>query len=186
MMGCLRKLILGKQKLVRYALDVDKVEFDLLQDPECHGFHYVNVGLYSWRIGFRASIGEWYFDEDVATFCETAYVPLLGGSGPDVVQKFDLSKGHADDWDRVFDRLPTYPFWEDQGPDVVQDVGPIPKVMQMIGTESLIDCLRTSFGRIRSRRSSRVRPYPKVMQDDWDRVFDRLPTYLFKEDQVKT
>jgi hypothetical protein len=34
-----------KQKLVRYALDVDKVEFDLLQDPECHGFHYVNVGV---------------------------------------------------------------------------------------------------------------------------------------------
>jgi hypothetical protein len=25
---------------------------------------------YSWRIGFRASIGEWYFDEDVAIFCE--------------------------------------------------------------------------------------------------------------------
>jgi hypothetical protein len=34
-----------KQKLVRYALDVDKVEFDLLQDPKCHGFHYVNVGV---------------------------------------------------------------------------------------------------------------------------------------------
>jgi hypothetical protein len=34
----------------------------------------------------------------------------------------------------------------------------------MIGTESLIDCLRTSFGRIRSRRSSRDLTYPKVMQ----------------------
>ena len=94
------------------------------------------------------------------------------------------------------------------------------KVMQMIGTESLIDCLRTSFGRIRSRRSSRDLTYSKVTQmigtkslidclctsfwedqvqtqfkrfdlfeghaDDWDRVFDRLPTYLFQEDQVKT
>jgi hypothetical protein len=36
----------------------------------------------------------------------TAYVPLLGGSGLDVVQK-----GCSDDWDRVFDRLPTYLFW---------------------------------------------------------------------------
>ena len=34
-----------KQKLVRYALDVDKVEFDFLQDPECHGFCYVNDGV---------------------------------------------------------------------------------------------------------------------------------------------
>jgi hypothetical protein len=32
-----------KPKLVRYALDVDKVEFDLSQDPECHGFYYVNI-----------------------------------------------------------------------------------------------------------------------------------------------
>ena len=32
-----------KQKLVQYALDVDKVEFDLSQDPE---FHYVNVGVF--------------------------------------------------------------------------------------------------------------------------------------------
>ena len=31
----------------------------------------------------------------------------------------------------------------------------------MIGTESLIDCLRTSFGRIRSRRSS------KILEDIW-------------------
>jgi hypothetical protein len=44
----------------------------------------------------------------------TAYVPLLGGSGQDVVQDLDLSKGHSDDWDRVFDRLPMYLFWEDQ------------------------------------------------------------------------
>jgi hypothetical protein len=43
-----------------------------------------------------------------------AYVPLLGGSGQDVVQELDLSEGHADDWDRVFDRLPTYLFKEDQ------------------------------------------------------------------------
>ena len=35
-----------KQKLVRYALDVDKVEFDLSQDLECHGFRYVNVGVF--------------------------------------------------------------------------------------------------------------------------------------------
>uniref|UniRef100_A0A2N9GUU9 Transmembrane protein n=1 Tax=Fagus sylvatica TaxID=28930 RepID=A0A2N9GUU9_FAGSY len=56
-MGCLRKLILGKQKLVRYALDVDKVEFDLLQDPECHGFHYVNVGLILGGLGFVLPLG---------------------------------------------------------------------------------------------------------------------------------
>jgi hypothetical protein len=30
---------------------------------------------------------------------KTAYVPLLGGSGPDIVQDLDLSKGHLDDWD---------------------------------------------------------------------------------------
>jgi hypothetical protein len=36
--------------------------------------------------------------------------------------------------------------------------------MRMIGTESLIDCLYTSFGRIRSRRSSRMRPIHKVIQ----------------------
>ena len=29
---------LRKQKLVWYALDVDRVEFDFSQDPECHGF----------------------------------------------------------------------------------------------------------------------------------------------------
>ena len=34
----------------------------------------------------------------------------------------------------------------------------------MIGIESLIDCLHTSFRRIRSRRSSRVRPIHKVIQ----------------------
>ena len=61
---------------------------------------------------------------------KTAYVPLLGGSSP----------------------------------DVVQDVGPIHKIIQMIGTESLMDCLHTSFGRIRSRRSSKNWTYPKVMQ----------------------
>jgi hypothetical protein len=34
----------------------------------------------------------------------------------------------------------------------------------MIGTESLIDCLHTSFERIRSRRSSRVGLIHKVIQ----------------------
>ena len=34
----------------------------------------------------------------------------------------------------------------------------------MIQTESAIDCLRTSFGRIRSRRNSRVEPIQKVIQ----------------------
>ena len=32
-----------KPKLVRYALDVDNVKFDLLQDPECYAFRYVKV-----------------------------------------------------------------------------------------------------------------------------------------------
>ena len=32
--------------MVQYALDVDKVEFDLSQDPEFHAFHYVNVGVF--------------------------------------------------------------------------------------------------------------------------------------------
>jgi hypothetical protein len=40
-----------KQKLVWYALDVDKVEFDLLQDPECHAFLCVKVGV-SFKIFF--------------------------------------------------------------------------------------------------------------------------------------
>ena len=35
-----------KQKLVQYALDVDKVEFDLSQDPEFHAFRYVNVAVF--------------------------------------------------------------------------------------------------------------------------------------------
>ena len=35
-----------KPKLVRYALSVDKVKFDLSHDPECHGFRYVNVGVF--------------------------------------------------------------------------------------------------------------------------------------------
>jgi hypothetical protein len=34
----------------------------------------------------------------------------------------------------------------------------------MIGTESLMDCLRIPLGRIRSRRSSRVGPIHKVIQ----------------------
>jgi hypothetical protein len=44
--GCLKRLILTKRKLVRYVLDVDKVEFDFSQDLECHGFCYVNVGVF--------------------------------------------------------------------------------------------------------------------------------------------
>jgi hypothetical protein len=64
-------------------------------------------------------------------------------------------------------------------------VRPIHKVIQMIETESLLDYLRTSFGRIRSRRSSR-KVLSKVHVDDWDRVFDRLPMYLFWEDQVQS
>jgi hypothetical protein len=32
-----------KPKLVRYALNVNKVEFDLSQDPECHAFRCVKV-----------------------------------------------------------------------------------------------------------------------------------------------
>ena len=35
-----------KQKLVRYALEFDKVKFDLSQDPKCHRFRYVNVGVF--------------------------------------------------------------------------------------------------------------------------------------------
>jgi hypothetical protein len=35
-----------KPKLVRYALDVDKVEYDLSQDLELHAFRYVNVGVF--------------------------------------------------------------------------------------------------------------------------------------------
>jgi hypothetical protein len=38
----------------------------------------------------------------------------FGGLGPNVVQMLDLSNGHLNDWDRVFDGLPTYLFWEDQ------------------------------------------------------------------------
>ena len=34
-----------KQKLVQYALDVDKVEFDFSQDPEFHPFCCVKVGV---------------------------------------------------------------------------------------------------------------------------------------------
>ena len=55
----------------------------------------------------------------------------------------------------------------------------------MIGTESLIDCLRTSSGRIRSKRNSRFDLF-KDRSNEWDRVFDRLPTYPFWEDEVQT
>ena len=40
-----------KQKLVWYALDGDKVEFDLSQDPERHAFLCVKVGV-SFKILF--------------------------------------------------------------------------------------------------------------------------------------
>jgi hypothetical protein len=35
-----------KRKLVGYVLDADKVKFDLSQDPECHRFCHVNVGVF--------------------------------------------------------------------------------------------------------------------------------------------
>jgi hypothetical protein len=65
-------------------------------------------------------------------------------------------------------------------------VRPIHKVIEMIKTESLLDCLCTSFGRIRSKRSAKGFDLSKGHADDWDRVFDGLPTYLFWEDQVQT
>ena len=34
-----------KPQLVQYALDVDEVEFDLSQDPECYAFRCVKVGV---------------------------------------------------------------------------------------------------------------------------------------------
>ena len=37
---------LRKGKLVRYALDADKVKFNLSQDLECHRFRYVNVVVF--------------------------------------------------------------------------------------------------------------------------------------------
>ena len=39
---------------------------------------------------------------------------FVGGSSPDIVQKFNLSKAHSNDWDWVFDGLPTYLFSENQ------------------------------------------------------------------------
>ncbi len=46
MSGVFKEINPRKRKLVRYALDVNKVKFDLSQDPECHGFRYVNVGVF--------------------------------------------------------------------------------------------------------------------------------------------
>ena len=43
--GVFEEINLRKPKLVRYALDVDRVEFDLSQDPECHVFRCVKVGV---------------------------------------------------------------------------------------------------------------------------------------------
>ena len=45
MSGVFEEINPRKPKLVRYALDVDKVEFDLSQDPECHAFRCVKVGV---------------------------------------------------------------------------------------------------------------------------------------------
>ena len=45
MLGVFEEINPKKPKLVQYALDVDKVELDLSQDPKCHGFHFVNVGV---------------------------------------------------------------------------------------------------------------------------------------------
>ena len=39
-----------KRKLVRYALDVKKVEFGLLQDLESHGSHYMKVRVRAYKI----------------------------------------------------------------------------------------------------------------------------------------
>ena len=47
------------------------------------------------------------------------------------------------------------PFLKGSGPDVIQEIEPIHKVIQMIVTKSLMDCLCTPFERIKSRRSSR-------------------------------
>jgi hypothetical protein len=44
-LGVFEEINPKKPKLVRYTLDVDKVEFDLLQDPECHAFRCVKVGV---------------------------------------------------------------------------------------------------------------------------------------------
>jgi hypothetical protein len=44
--GVLEEINPRKPQLVQYALDVNKVEFDLSQDPEFHAFHYVNVGVF--------------------------------------------------------------------------------------------------------------------------------------------
>jgi hypothetical protein len=44
-LGVFEEINPKKPKLVWYALDVDKVEFDLSQDPECHVFRCVKVGV---------------------------------------------------------------------------------------------------------------------------------------------
>jgi hypothetical protein len=43
MSGVFEEINPRKPKLVQYALDVDKVEFDLSQDPKCHAFRCVKV-----------------------------------------------------------------------------------------------------------------------------------------------
>ena len=46
MLGVFEEINPRKQKLVWYALYVEKVEFDFSQDPEFHAFRYVNVGVF--------------------------------------------------------------------------------------------------------------------------------------------
>ena len=45
-LGVFEEINPRKQKLVWYALYVEKVEFDFSQDPEFHAFRYVNVGVF--------------------------------------------------------------------------------------------------------------------------------------------
>ena len=44
-LGVFEEINPRKQKLVQYSLDVDEVEFDLLQDLECYVFRCVKVGV---------------------------------------------------------------------------------------------------------------------------------------------
>ena len=45
-LGVFEEINPRKQKLVWYALYVEKVEFDFSQDLEFHAFRYVNVGVF--------------------------------------------------------------------------------------------------------------------------------------------
>ena len=76
------------------------------------------------------------------------------------------------------------PLFGGSGPDIIQEIGPIHKVIQMIGTESLMDCLCTSLGRIRSWRSSRVVGRHLVNHGDdrnlWSSLHGDFKMSLFK------